>query len=392
MSRFSQQQISCGCIGTATDQPLKGSSLLPGMNKLGLARPREGAVPGTQAGYFRKVPKFIHTRARDLRRKAVCIFTGTLYPSAYNTSPHPVDPSSFTFFLNASPSSTPPGSKVVIMETGPSDPSTPNYTNSLDWITAYLTVHSMSKASYRVTYALWIIIATFFIIGTIIHLAGTDRPWYFAHWSKWALRRRTWRKNRGKKGVEESGKPHRQPTPLPPNSQLLSLAFIFVLTMILAFAGPDYIYPSTKTSASISDPVPSPSDNQQREVDREEVQQYVARYTIQKAWWTVAGRTGLMAFALFPLCILFALKAAPFALFALPYTTQLSFDKLSTMHRWVARLIWFFTLIHVISWCVQFATHDDPVTGKIAFTNALIYPPFYWGTAVRFSLMCCQTN
>lgn len=279
------------------------------------------------------------------------------------------------------------------MEAGPPNPSTPNYQNPNDWVTAYLTVYSMSVASHRVAYALWIIIASFFLIGTIVRLAGTDRPWYFAHWSKWALRRRTWRKNRGKKEAEKSGKPHRQPTPLPSNSQLLSLAFIFVLSMILAFVGPDYIYAGPKTSASISDPAPSPSDNQQREVNRQEVEQYVVRYTIQKAWWTVAGRTGLMAYALFPLCILFALKAAPFAIFAIPYTIQFSFDKLSTMHRWVARLIWFLTLIHVISWSFQLATHNNPVTGKVAYTYAWLYGPFRWGWAVSFSLrMCCQMN
>jgi hypothetical protein len=274
------------------------------------------------------------------------------------------------------------------MASNSSNPTTPDYTDPLDWITAYLTVHSMSTTSYRVTYALWIIIGAFFLIGTLLHLSGTNRPYWFAHWSKWALRRRTWRKHQGKKEAERTGKPHRQPVPLPSNSQLLSLGFIFILAMILAFVGPDYITPHTAISSTNSTSTNSTSSStnstQKRVVNHAEVEEYVAYYTIYKAWWTVAGRTGLMAFALFPLCILFALKAAPFAIFALPYTTQFSFDKLSTMHRWVGRLIWFITAIHVTSWSVQLSTKKNPVTGKSVYTYAWIYPPFQWGWAVRF--------
>jgi len=279
------------------------------------------------------------------------------------------------------------------MTSNSSNPTTPNYEDGLDWITAYLTVHSMSTASYRVTYALWIIIAAFFLIGTLLHLAGTQRPYYFAHWSKWALRRRTWRKRRGKKEAERTGKPHRQPMPLPSNSQLLSLGFIFILAMVLSFVGPDYITPPTAISSSGVADRPTQIDTQKREVNDEEVAHYIARYTIHKAWWTVAGRTGLMALALFPLCVLFALKAAPFAIFALPYTTQFSFDKLSTMHRWVGRLIWFVTVIHVFTWSVQLATNKSPVTGASAYVHAWHYPPFLWGWAVSFSpRLCCQTK
>ena len=271
------------------------------------------------------------------------------------------------------------------MATNSSNPSTPDYKDGLDWIAAYLAVHSMSTSSYRVTYALWIIIAVFFLIGALLHLTGTRRPYYFAHWSKWALRRRTWRKNRGRKEAERTGKPHRQPVPLPSNSQLLSLGFIFTLVMILSFAGPDYITPPTAISPAGGTPHLAQAPAPKREVDHEEIQRYVAHYTIHKAWWTVAGRTGLMAFSLFPLCILFALKAVPFAIFALPYTTQFSFDKLSTMHRWVGRLIWFITAIHVLTWTVQLSVSRSPITGKSAYAHAWHYPPFLWGCVVSFS-------
>ena len=62
--------------------------------------------------------------------------------------------------------------------------------------------------------------------------------------------------------------------------------------MILAFVGPDYIYPSANTS-SASSIDPAPSGNQWQPVNHEEVEQYAARYTVQKVWWTVAGKTDL---------------------------------------------------------------------------------------------------
>ena len=274
-----------------------------------------------------------------------------------------------------------------------SDPGPPNYQADLDWIAAYLTAHSMSKASYRVTYALWIIVASLFLIGALLRLTGTRGPYYFAHWSKWALRRRTWRKQRGKKKAERTGKPHRQPMPLPSNAQLLSFGFIFVLVMILSFVGPDYIILRPPIPPGSNATLPAQNDTQNQIVNREEVEQSAPQYTIYKSWWTVAGRTGLMAFALFPLCILFALKVAPFALFALPYTIQLSFDKLSTMHRWVGRLIWFLTTIHVVSWSVQLATNVNPDTGRRIYSYAWIYSPFRWGWVVSFSPRpCCKQN
>ena len=154
--------------------------------------------------------------------------------------------------------------------------------------------------------------------------------------------------------------------------------------MILCFVGPDYIGP--RRPPGIPDGPAPPSTLPSRAVNKEQIEQYVAYYTISKSWWTVAGRTGNIAFALFPLCILFSLKAAPFALFALPYTTQFSFDKLSTLHRWVGRLIYFITSIHVLSWSIQLATTKNPVTNRTTYIYAWLYPPFVWGWAVSFTL------
>ena len=270
------------------------------------------------------------------------------------------------------------------MDSHPSDPGSPPYAEPRDWITGYLMVHSMSKPSYRVAFILWIVIASLFFVSSVLHLIGTNRPSIFAGWSKWALRRRTWRKHAGKQEAERTGRPHIQPTPLPSNSQLISLAFLFILTMILCFVGPDYLAP--RRPPGITGPPPS-STPQKRTVSREEIDQYVAYYTISKSWWTVAGRTGNIAFALFPLCILFGLKAAPFAIFALPYTVQFSFDRLSIAHRWVGRLIYFITVIHVVCWSIQLATTKNPVTGRTAYIYAWLYPPFIWGWFVSLCLV-----
>ena len=264
------------------------------------------------------------------------------------------------------------------------NPGSPPYTDTHDWITGYFLVHSMSKRSYRVAFALWIIIASFFLICSLVRFLGTIKPFWFAYWYKWALRRRTWRRHAGKKEAEKTGRPHRQPTPLPSNSQLLSLGSIFTLCMILCFVGPDYIAP--RRPPGIPNGPPPPSTSQERKVVHQEIEEYVVYYTISKSWWTVAGRTGNIAFALFPLCILFALKAPPFALFALPYTTQFSFDKLSFLHRWVGRLIYFITLIHVLSWSIQLAITKNPVTGRTTYVYAWLYPPFLWGWAVSLGL------
>ena len=122
-----------------------------------------------------------------------------------------------------------------------------------------LTVHSLST-SYRVTYALWIIIAAF-LLGTLLRLVRTQRrPYYFAHWSKWALRRRTCR-------AERSEKP-RQPIPLPSNSRLLSLGFIFILAMILSFIGPDYITPPTAIPSGSGVGRPTPNRYQKARGER----------------------------------------------------------------------------------------------------------------------------
>ncbi|KAG8727411.1 hypothetical protein FRC12_022521, partial [Ceratobasidium sp. 428] len=103
-------------------------------------------------------------------------------------------------------------------------------------------------------------------------------------------------------------------------------------------------------------------------------------YTIPKAWWTAGGRTGIIAFALMPLCVLFALKAPPVALFALPFTTQMHFDKLAFLHRWSGRIIWIITTIHIGLWGVQLGRDErHGVNQGIAWDYVWLYPLFIYG-------------
>jgi hypothetical protein len=145
-----------------------------------------------------------------------------------------------------------------------------------------------------------------------------------AYFGRWAIRRRTWR-----------SPILRKPLVLPPNGQILSLVALFGVTLVLSLVGPDYIAPDTAvfdfSQISKRDSTPPQS-------------------SISKSWWTSGARTGLIAFALYPLCVLLALRAPPFAVFALSFTTHLSFDKLAWLHKWSGRFIFVLAVAHVVSY------------------------------------------
>jgi hypothetical protein len=229
------------------------------------------------------------------------------------------------------------------------NPTTPAFSNDLQWITAYLAVHMLSVPSRRYSFLLWIAVVFGFLVFAVLHWTGSRGGVVGARWSKWALRRRTlgsWRT------VSKKGQTLRkQPMLLPSNAQLLCLAVLFAATFALCFVGPDYVKPHTavwhwsRRSVALGE--------RKLKYDPSDYVGFAPQYTIHKAWWTVGGRTGMIAFALFPLCILFAIKAPPFALFAMPFMIQIHFDKLAWLHRWSGRLIWFLSIIHVATWSVQ---------------------------------------
>ncbi|THH33845.1 hypothetical protein EUX98_g258 [Antrodiella citrinella] len=230
----------------------------------------------------------------------------------------------------------------------PANPTTPVYPNDLEWITAYLTIHSLSDASYVYAYFLWLVIALLLVTFSVIHGTGVRAGYLGAVWSRWSLRRRTWRKKHSLATAAKQGKPYRPPVALPSNAQILTLITIVIGSLCLNYIGPDYFAPGSflwDVGLTPTAPVTKRSDGSSP---------LQPSYTIVKAWWTAAARTGQIAFALFPLCVLLALKAPPFALFSLSFLTNVHFDKLAWLHRWSG-------------------------TGKIAYTYAWLYSKFLFG-------------
>ncbi|GJJ12119.1 hypothetical protein Clacol_006360 [Clathrus columnatus] len=241
------------------------------------------------------------------------------------------------------------------------------------WLTTYLIIHRLSSPSYRYSYLLWIAVVLVFLLSIAFHWNGRICGSYVnGLWKKWGYRRRTWRKKHSLAEARRKNKPHKQPMPLPSNAQLLGLLVLLIITLALSFIGPDYIapgthiwdlahnttQPTTTNSPSFSAAPPS--------------------FTISKTWWSSGDRTGAIAFALFPLCVLFALKAPPFAIFSVPFFVQLYNDKLAFLHRWSGRLIWLITTLHVAFWTVQLY-RDSILSGTPLFTLAFTYEKFVFG-------------
>ena len=268
-----------------------------------------------------------------------------------------------------------------------SNPTTPAYSDDLEWITAYLTIHSLSTPSYRYPFLLWVVVALIFIVMTVLHWTGVDGGFLGAFWSKWALRKRTWRKKHALQAAKRSGQSHKQPFTFPSNAQLLTLSILTIGILLLCLLGPDYINPniSVWNFAEWTNSTSSVSVSQSlttRDAVPSTLSMYSPQYTIQKSFWTSAARFGNIAFALFPLCILFALKAPPFAVFAMPYMIQLHFDKLALLHKWSGRIVWLISAVHVILWSIQLSTDVRPETGDHIWPYAWQYQKFIYGWIV----------
>ncbi|KAG1756729.1 uncharacterized protein EDB91DRAFT_32712 [Suillus paluster] len=266
------------------------------------------------------------------------------------------------------------------------DPTTPAFSDDLEWITAYLTIHSLSVPSRRYSFFLWIVVVFFFLAFAVLHWTGSRGGFLGTHWTKWSLRRRTWRKKHNLALALKRNDPRRQPSPLPSNAQLLCLTLLLGGSLALTFIGPDYIAPTLKVWQIRRDIVLTESQRRNFIPDTTPYLPLQPQYTISKAWWTSSARAGQIAFALFPLCVLFALKAPPFAIFAIPFMIQFFFDKLAWLHRWTGRLIWFLTSIHVTFWSVQLVRDHKPSTGRIAYVYAFSYMPFIFGW-IAFALL-----
>ncbi|KAG8746943.1 hypothetical protein FRC10_003114 [Ceratobasidium sp. 414] len=282
---------------------------------------------------------------------------------------------------------------------GDPNPTTPAFIDGYQWINTYLVIHKMSTTSYRYAYLLWLVITLFTLIVGIAHLSSRTTV-AGVLWRKFALRRRTWRKHASLRAIGKSKQPHRQPYSLPSNAQLVALLLLFVAAALLCCIGPDYVSPYTKLW-DLKSNLTAPALARREIMDALEAWHEFERrapiastpttrqpaYTIPKAWWTAGGRTGIIAFALMPLCVLFALKAPPVALFALPFTTQMHFDKLAFLHRWSGRIIWVITTIHVATWGVQLGRDErHGLNLGIAWDYVWLYPLFIYGVIASFSI------
>ena len=258
----------------------------------------------------------------------------------------------------------------------------PSYSDTREWITAYLSVHSLSIPSRRYAFLLWLAVVAIFLAFAVLHWTGSRGGLFGAIWSKWALRRRTWRKRHTLALAQGANQSHRQPVSLASNAQILAATVLTLASIALAFVGPDYLAPSLKVW-QIQARTSSPSEL----YDASTFVSYMPQYTISKSLWSSSARVGQIAFALLPLCVLFALKAPPFAIFAIPFTTQLYFDKLARLHRWAGRLIWFLVFIHVALWSIQLAKDVNPSTGRAAYIYAWSYSPFIYGWIVSIPIL-----
>ncbi|KAH9926197.1 ferric reductase like transmembrane component-domain-containing protein [Fomitopsis serialis] len=230
------------------------------------------------------------------------------------------------------------------------NPTTPYFADDQEWITAYLTSMSSLKTA-------WLCLRSLDCLRRhcrrvrLFHLTGLRGGWFGALWSK--------------------GEPIGT-LPLPSNAQILTLTFLVCATLAVSFVGPDYFAPGSNilTVHNTTTVLVAISPD----------------YTIRKAWWTSGNRTGVIAFALFPLCVLLALKLPPFAILSLPFVLHIHFDKLAWLHKWIGRLIWFCSAMHVALWSVQLLVERRPSTGKVVYAYAWDYTNFIYGW-IAFGVM-----
>lgn len=265
-----------------------------------------------------------------------------------------------------------PGATAT-QSSGPVNPTVPASADDHTYIANYLQVHGLSAPSYRYAYFLWFILIALVVLYSLLHHVGAGRSALGAWWSKALMRRRVWRQGKQQSAsASAAGGPlgkKRRPKVLPSNAQIASIAVIGALSAALCVVGADYIAAGsstwdlgssfTKRAAASNLALPN--------------------YNISKTWWTSGSRFGLIAFALMPLVVLFALKAPPFALLALRAFTHLHADKLALLHRWTGRIVWLFTTLHVALWTVElFKDSRNDGTGRSVWNVAWLYSKFIW--------------
>lgn len=234
-----------------------------------------------------------------------------------------------------------------------------------------------SKPSYRYAVLLWIVILFLACIYALFHHLRYSGGFVGAAFSRWSVR---------KKGIE--GRPSKSKAQggfsAPPetarkkhhshysNGALLVSAIFIIFPLVLCVVGADYLPPSTSLFAfakrAVAETTSAPS------------------YQIDKSFWTSGARFGLIAFALLPLVVLFALKAPPIAIFSLRPFTHLFSDKLAALHRTAAWLVWIVTSAHVGLWTAQLFidTRGDGSGRKVWFVVWLKWRFIFGAVAYGF--------
>ncbi len=272
-----------------------------------------------------------------------------------------------------------------------------NLIHQLNLVLYLFLVPPTSTQSYRYPLLLWLIFLALLLLFTILHHLSFRAGFLSSLWSKLAIKRKVIRTKGQKASDKRSGEflsrrltvgrggggggggavggkgKRKRNVVLPSNGQLMAGSVLVLLVAACCVVGADYIDPTTSawnvgTSFFSKRQSGSGSDSLQ-----------IPQYTIGKSWWTSGSRFGLIGFALFPLVVLLALKAPPFAILSLKIFTHLHSDKLALLHRWSGRLIWLVTTIHVVLWTVQlFIDQRGDGEGRSMWFVVWIYDKFQW--------------
>lgn len=187
---------------------------------------------------------------------------------------------------------------------------------------------NVSHPKYRYAHLWWIIIGGLTCVYAICHHLNFSGGSIGSWWNKWGIRRHTFRIGRLYSHV------------LPSNNMLVIMFIVAFTTLCLALLGPDHLASDIPVWNFVKR-------------DSPDALQTLVTWTVEKDWWTVGNRFGMMVFCCLPFLIILALKAPPFAILSLPFFTHVHWDKIGTFHRAGGWFVYFMVTIHVYTWTVQ---------------------------------------
>lgn len=187
---------------------------------------------------------------------------------------------------------------------------------------------NLSHPKYRYAHLWWIIIGGLTIIYAICHHLHFSGGAFGSWFNKWGMRRHTLRLGKLYNHV------------LPSNNMLVIMFIVAFTTLCLALLGPDHLAQDIPVWDFVKR-------------DSPEALRTLVTWTVEKDWWTVGNRFGMMVFCMLPFLIILALKAPPFAIFSLPFFTHVHWDKIGTFHRAGGWFVYFMVTVHVYTWTVQ---------------------------------------